>query len=232
MNTNDTTATAVQNETNKKPGLTREEIILCIDLAIKFVHSDDGSPKEGNLPAGLLAEFNVSKLGRMLELTAENKRLWWACHLAGRAHKGGMTYADIGKAMDYIQNRYNALTVKRTELMTEITRLGLNPERVRGLTVAEIEEKLTRFKEPRKAESLNELREILRFVNTLEAEAKSVEITEVDFDPEHFKTKSDADAVKKQLLDRKAEVEAILRKQALEASRALKARITGGTKAA
>jgi hypothetical protein len=230
MNTNDTTAAAVQSE--KKNGMTKEEILLCVDLAIKFVLNDDGTPKEGILPAGLLAEISVNKLGRMLELTPENKRLWWACHLAGRAHKGGMSYADVGKAMDFIQNRYNALAVKRTELMAEINRLGLDPERIRGLTVAEIDEKLERFKEPRKAESIAELREILRFVNTLEAEAKSVETTEVDFDPERFKTKSDADAVKKALLDRKVEVEAILRKQALEASRALKARITGGTKAA
>lgn len=231
MTTTNSAATAVQNETNEKqPGLTREEIILCVDLALKFVYNDDGTPKEGNLPAGLLAEFNGNKLARMLELTAENKQLWWACHLAARCHKGGVSYDNVARAFSFIQNRYSAITSKRIELMAEINRLGLDPERVRGLTVAQIDEKLTKLKEARKADSLRELHEILRMVNLLEAEAKCTETTEVDLDPEHFKTKSDTDAVKKELLDRKAEVETILRKQALEASRALKARIA--TKAA
>ncbi|MCC7522384.1 hypothetical protein IT407_01090 [Candidatus Uhrbacteria bacterium] len=229
---NDTTATAVQSE--KKNGLTKEEILLCVDLAIKFVLNDDGTPKEGILPAGLLTEISVNKLGRMLELTPENKRLWWACHLAGRAHKGGMSYADIGRAMDYIQNRYSALTVKRAELMAEIKRLDLDPERVRGLTVAEIDDKLSKLKESRKARSLTELAEILRFVNTLERELgfKEEELTLIDLNPERFTSKSVVETDKQELLRIKNELQTTANKQALEASRALKARIIGGTKAA
>lgn len=215
-----------ETETSEKRGMTREEIKLHLDLCRELCFDGD-KVRQGNLPAGIVQKFNRNKLASMLELDPSTGKICWAMHRVYEARKGGMSFAFAADVLNKVIGRLDNLAARRKAAMEEIEELKLDPARVDGMTVAEIEAKLSAYKAVREEErklrryaAWDELQVLLKLVNQLEQRAGLLEVSEIKGVDAKTLSKDVAVEIRKKLLERKAEVENHLRVTLAEATKA------------